>query len=112
MFLGIKDFEFSASFETQFVVELLKKMEMSRLHAKHNLEYAQNLFTKYKTRLSKATTEMDLVETKIDAQVAKIDRSEESLVDKARIALKVEIPTLSTKESQVRHTKWKIQTVL
>ena len=107
-FSGIKDFEFGASFDNQFVVELLKKMEISRLHARNNLAYAQNLVNKYKTRLAKISKEMSVADAKIDAQVETINKSYENIVDKPK-NVKIETPALPAQpESIVCQTKWRI----
>ncbi|XP_023322998.1 uncharacterized protein LOC111697289 isoform X2 [Eurytemora carolleeae] len=106
IFSGIKDFEFGASFENQFVVELLKKMEISRLHARNNLAYAQNLVNKYKTRLAKISKEMSVADAKIDAQVVTINKSDENIVDKPKNVVKIETPALPAQpESIVCQTK-------
>lgn len=108
-FSGIKDFEFGASFDNQFVVELLKKMEISRLHARNNLAYAQNLVNKYKTRLAKISKEMSVADAKIDAQVETINKSDENIVDKPKNVVKIETPALPAQpESIVCQTKWRI----
>jgi len=105
-FSGIKDFEFGASFENQFAVELLKKMEISRLHARNNLAYAQNLVNKYKTRLAKISKEMSVADAKIDAQVETINKSDENVVDKPKNVVKIETPALPAQpESIVCQTK-------
>ena len=80
-----------AAFQNQFAGQLLKKMEISRLHAINNVAYATNLVAMYRRRLVTATSKFGAAEARIDAQVEVINRSEDSAATKPFGAVKVEI---------------------
>lgn len=74
IFSAEKGLEISASFQNHFVQEMLKKMDLSQIHAEKNLVVATNLVDKYKQKLHTTTERLDSVESAIEAEVEVINK--------------------------------------
>jgi len=89
----MREIEMGTSFENQFVTEILKKMEISRLHAENNLALTQTLTRRYKKRLDKISSRLQDTNSRIENQVELVNAENdtahvqvlESVCDKAEI---------------------------
>jgi len=78
IFSRMREVEINSSFENQFVAEILKKMEISRLHAETNLALTQTITRRYKKRLNKISSRLQETNSRIENQVELVTMENES----------------------------------
>lgn len=72
IFAGLREIETTASYQGFFVMEMLKKLDISRLHTHHYQALARSLVEKYTRRLNMLTARVESNEAAIDEQVEAI----------------------------------------
>lgn len=78
IFNKLREVELNSSFENIFAEEMLKKMEISRLHAENNLSLSQTILRRYKKRLMKATQRLQDTNTRIESQVEAVNTAKDA----------------------------------
>lgn len=72
IFAGLREIETVASCQSYFVMEMLKKLDISRIYTQHHQSVARSLVNKYTRRLNQLTERIETNEAAIDKQVEAI----------------------------------------
>lgn len=70
----VREMETAVSFQAQFITEMMKKMDMSRIQAEENLKLARRLVSKY-------TGQVDLSRQRLEQLEAVIDSRAQAVID-------------------------------